>query len=66
MSTTLVVVIGLAWLITGITGLAILAIAHDANRWDRIMARDTSARCRACIAENPDEDCSECGWREVE
>lgn len=66
MSTAAVILIGLAWILTGIIGMVILAIAHDANKYDRIFAAHRSQRCRACIAENPDAECAECGWMEAE
>ena len=47
-----------------------LAAVHVGSQWDAAIARafrlERSQRCRACIAANPDEDCSECGWSEVE
>ncbi len=62
------------WTIAGVFVVAamfmLLAALRVGSQWDaaleRVMRIEVHCRCQQCIAENPDEDCSECGWSEVE
>ena len=62
------------WMIAGMFAivaiLMLLAALRVGSQWDealeRVMRIEAHCRCQQCIAENPDEDCSECGWSEVE
>ena len=62
------------WMIAGmfaiVAMLMLLGALRVGSQWDaaleRVFRMERNQRCRACIAANPDKDCSECGWSEVE
>ena len=62
------------WVIVGIFAivaiLLLLRALRVGSQWDaaleRVIRIEAHCRCQQFIAENPDEDCTECGWSKID